>query len=412
MSKIKNINAREILDSRGIPTVEVTLTTEDNISATASVPSGASTGSKEALELRDNDVRYFGKGVLKAIDNVNNILNAKLKGIEVSDQTLIDQLMITLDKTENKSNLGANAILPVSIACLKAAAKEKKLELFQYLNNRKVKIPHAMFNIINGGMHAPNNLDIQEFMIVPFVGKFKENLRAASEIFQELKTLLKNNNFITSVGDEGGFAPEFENNLIALSYIKKSIEQAGYIPGKDVFIALDVAANSFYNENTKTYNYENKNLSIDEMIEVYDEIISKYPILSIEDPFAENDLEGFKKFTAKYKDSIHIIGDDLFVTNKKYLNKGIENNLCNSVLIKPNQIGTFYEMLETICLAKQNSYTTVMSHRSGETNDTYIADFAVGLNIPLIKSGSVNRGERLAKYNRLMEIEEILEKNE
>ncbi len=407
MSKIKDIKAREILDSRGVPTVEVEVITEHN-KAVASVPSGASTGSKEAVELRDNDSRYFGKGVLKAVNNVNTIIRRNLIGIDVTDQKQIDEVMIDLDGTKNKSALGANAILGVSIACLKAASLDNGKEIYSYLNSNGGNIPYPMINIINGGKHADNNLDIQEFMIVPKFKSFKESIRVASEVFRELKTLLKDENLSTSVGDEGGFAPDLKSNAQALGFIKKAIEAAGYIPGKDVYLALDIAASSFYNKENDTYNMENKNLTREELLLYYEELCKNYPIISIEDPFDENDFEGFKMITKLLGNKINIVGDDLFCTNKQLLSFGIENNMCNSILIKPNQVGTFYETLEAIYLAKKHKYTPIISHRSGETNDFYIADIAVALNIPFIKAGSVTRGERLAKYNRLLKIEEEL----
>jgi len=408
MSKIVDIKAREILDSRGYPTIEVEVKTEKGYSGVFSVPSGASTGSKEALELRDNDYRYDGKGVLNAVENVNTILRSSLIGMEVSHQMEIDKKMIELDGTENKSNLGANSILGVSIACLKASANESKKPLYEYLSNREKRIPKVMFNIINGGMHSKNNLDIQEFMIVPKMESFKETLRCASEVFHSLKKLLDNDSLVTSVGDEGGFAPNLEDNKSALNYIIKAIETAGYIPGKNVFLALDVAATTLYNNQTEKYKMDDKLLSREELLDYYIELCSHYPIISIEDPFSEDDYEGFKMITEKLGKGLNIVGDDLFVTNKKELQKGIDNHLCNSILIKPNQIGTFYETLETIVLAHKNKYTTIMSHRSGETTDTFIVDAAVALNIPFIKTGSVSRGERVCKYNRLLQIEEEL----
>ena len=408
MSKIVDIKAREILDSRGCPTVEVEVKTEKGFKGIASVPSGASTGSKEALELRDNDERYFGKGVLKAVNNVNTIIKDAIVGMEVSHQKEIDLKMINLDGTDNKSYLGANAILGVSLACIKAAANETNKEIYEYLNPREKKIPKVMFNIINGGMHSKNNLDIQEFMIVPKKESFKETLRCASEIFHELKKLLDNEGLATSVGDEGGFAPNLENNKSALNYIIKATESAGYKPGKDVFIALDVAASSFYNEQNEKYKIEDKFLNREELLEYYLDLLKNYPIISIEDPFDENDYEGFKLITEKLGKGLNIVGDDLFVTNKKELQNGIDNHMCNSVLIKPNQIGTFLETLETVILAKKNNYVPIMSHRSGETTDTFIIDAAVALNIPFIKTGSVSRGERICKFNRLLKIEEEL----
>ncbi len=408
MSKIVDVKAREILDSRGYPTIEVEIKTEKGYIGISSVPSGASTGTKEALELRDNDERYFGKGVLKAVNNVNTIIKDNILGMDVFHQKEIDTKMIELDGTDNKSNLGANAILGVSLACIKAAALESHKEIYEYLNPREKKIPKVMFNIINGGMHAKNNLDIQEFMIVPKRESFKEGLRCASEVFHELKILLDNEGLTTSVGDEGGFAPNLDNNKSALNYIIKSIESAGYKPGKDVFIALDVAASSFYNSQNEKYKIEDKFLTREELLDYYMDLLKNYPIISIEDPFDENDYEGFRLISEKLGKELNIVGDDLFVTNKKELQHGIDNHLCNSILIKPNQIGTFLETLETVILARKNHYTPIMSHRSGETTDTFIVDAAVALNIPFIKTGSVCRGERICKFNRLLKIEEEL----
>ncbi len=411
MSKITDVVAREILDSRGNPTVEVKVYTEKGSIGVFSVPSGASTGKREALELRDNDERYFGKGVTKAVNNVNNTIKYNLLGKEVEEQKTIDNIMINLDGSENKSNLGANAILGVSVACLKAAALDNGLPLYKYLNKREVHIPFCMFNILNGGKHAANNIDIQEFMIVPKFNTFKESLRAASEVFHALKGILLDKGLNTNVGDEGGYAPDLKNNEEALMIIVKSIETAGYIPGKNIFIALDVAASSFYNNETDTYNIDNTNKTREELLNYYLDIVSKYPVISIEDPFDEEDYEGFKMITEVLGKKISIVGDDLFVTNKELLKKGIEEKMCNAILIKPNQVGSFYETLETIVLAKQNKYTCIMSHRSGETTDTFISDLAVALNIPFMKSGSTSRGERIAKYNRLLEIEEEILKN-
>ena len=411
MSKITDVVAREILDSRGNPTVEVKVYTEKGSVGVFSVPSGASTGKREALELRDNDERYFGKGVTKAVNNVNNTIKYNLLGKEVEEQKTIDNIMINLDGSENKSNLGANAILGVSVACLKAAALDNGLPLYKYLNKREVHIPFCMFNILNGGKHATNNIDIQEFMIVPKFNTFKESLRAASEVFHALKGILLDKGLNTNVGDEGGYAPDLKNNEEALMIIVKSIETAGYIPGKNIFIALDVAASSFYNNETDTYNIDNTNKTREELLNYYLDIVSKYPVISIEDPFDEEDYEGFKMITEVLGKKISIVGDDLFVTNKELLKKGIEEKMCNAILIKPNQVGSFYETLETIVLAKQNKYTCIMSHRSGETTDTFISDLAVALNIPFMKSGSTSRGERIAKYNRLLEIEEEILKN-
>ena len=402
MSKIIDVKAREILDSRGNPTVFVSVKTEMGNVGTFGVPSGASTGKREALELRDNDSRYFGKGVLKAVNNVNTIIKDKLIGEEVSNQKRIDSIMIELDGTPNKSNLGANAILGVSVAVLKAASKDSGIPVYKYLNKREAKLPFCMFNILNGGKHASNNVDIQEFMIVPKFDTFKDSLRAASEVFHSLKDILLDKGHATTVGDEGGFAPDLENNEEALRIIVKSIETAGYIPGRNVFIALDVAASSFYNKQSDTYNFDNTNLTWEELLNYYENIVKNYPIISIEDPFDEDDYEGFKMITTLLGKKISIVGDDLFVTNKECLQMGIDHKAGNAILLKVNQIGTITETLETIVMAKQNKYTCVMSHRSGETTDTFISDLAVALSIPFMKSGSVSRGERLSKYNRLL----------
>jgi len=410
MSKIVDIKASEILDSRGTPTVQVKVFTEKGNIGVAGVPSGASTGTREALELRDNDERFGGKGVLNAVNNVN-VIKDHIIGMEVTQQKVIDELMLKLDGTQNKSNYGANAILGISIACLKAAALDSGLELYEYLNKRDKKLPYAMFNVINGGKHASNNLDIQEFMLVPKFSSIKDCIRAASEIFAQLKSLLIDQGLSVNVGDEGGFAPDLESNEVALSLLVKAISEAGYIPGTNVFIALDVAASSFYNKNNDTYKIDNAQLTREELLDYYIKVVQNYPIISIEDPFDENDYEGFKLMTNALGKKISIVGDDLFVTNKELLKHGIDNGLCNAILIKPNQVGTFYETLETIVLAKQNNYVTIISHRSGETNDTFISDVAVALNIPFIKTGSVTRGERVCKYNRLMEIEDNLSEN-
>ena len=407
--KIKDIFAREILDSRGNPTIEVEMTLDNNIKAVASVPSGASTGSREALELRDNDKsRFNGKGVLKAVNNVNNIIRNELLGKE-ANQKEIDDILLKLDGTENKGNLGANAILSVSLACLKCIAASKNKELYEYVSNNEYSFPIPMINIINGGKHAINNIDIQEFMIVPVVDKMRERIRAGAEVFQSLKKLLSEENYNVGVGDEGGFAPNIENNEMALEFITKAIEKAGYKAGKDIYIALDIAASETYNEDTKTYSIDGKNLTSEQLMDYYKKLIEKYPILSIEDPFYENDFDALKKFTEEMQDKIMIVGDDYFVTNAKYLQKGINLNAGNAILLKANQIGTMSEMFETIKLAKDNNYKTIISHRSGETEDTFIADLAVGLKIPYIKTGSMCRGERICKYNRLMKIEENLE---
>lgn len=408
---IKDIHAREILDSRGNPTIEVDMTLDNGVTATASVPSGASTGSREALELRDKDPkRYEGKGVLQAVSNVNTIIRPALIG-KKADQLSIDNYLIKLDGTENKSNLGANAILAVSLACLKCLAKANDKELYEYVSNRNVTMPIPMINIINGGAHAVNNIDIQEFMIMPVMKSIKERVRAASEVFHTLKKLLSINGFAVGVGDEGGFAPNLNNNTMALDFIMEAIRKAGYKPGEDIFIALDVAASELYDKETNTYKLDGKPFTSEELITFYEKLIDTYPILSIEDPFYENDFETLAKFTSLVGSRIMIVGDDYFVTNEKYLEKGIEMHAGNAILLKANQIGTVSEMIKTIVLAKKNNYKTIISHRSGETEDTFIADLAVGLAIPFIKTGSMCRGERIAKYNRLMRIEEKLKRD-
>ena len=404
MSKIKNIYAREILDSRGNPTVEVELTLESGIKAVASVPSGASTGKNEALELRDNDKnRYHGKGVLKAINNVNNIIKPLLIGKDSLNQEEIDRIMLEKDGTENKEVLGANAILGVSLANLKATAKYKGLELYEYLG-KEYSMPRCMMNILNGGVHASNNLDFQEFMIVPNKEEYHENLRMGSEVFNTLKNVLKERNLLCGVGDEGGFAPQINDAKEALELIKEAITKSGYELGKDINIALDVAASEFYNEED-IYLLEGVKYTKEELVSYYQSLVDKYHIISIEDGMAEEDYEGWKLLTSKLS-NIQLVGDDLFVTNKKLLQKGIDMHIANAILIKLNQIGTVTETLETIKLARDNNYKTIISHRSGETEDNYISDFAVGLNLGQIKTGSMSRGERLSKYNRLLRIEE------
>ena len=408
MSRIKEIKAREILDSRGNPTVEVDVILESGIIGRASVPSGASTGEREALELRDNDPkRYNGKGVLKAIENVK-LIKEKLIGLDSLNQELIDKTMIELDGTKNKSKFGANAILGISMANLKAAANYKKIPLYKYFN-QKISMPRPMMNILNGGMHADNGLDFQEFMIIPEAETFKERLRIGAEIFHELKNVLKENNLNTAVGDEGGFAPNINTNEEALDYIIKAIERANYTPGKDVFLALDVAASEFYEDGIYKLKGENKNLTTSELIEYFENLVKKYPIISIEDPVDQNDWEGFTKITEKLGDKIQLVGDDLFVTNKDYLQKGIDSKAGNAILIKVNQIGTITETIETINLAKENNYKTIISHRSGETEDTTIADLAVGLDLGQIKTGSLSRTDRVCKYNELLRIGENYE---
>ena len=406
MSIIKNIKGREILDSRGNPTVEVDVMLESGIVATASVPSGASTGINEALELRDNNKdRYMGKGVLKAVSNVNEIIKPKLVGMDVLNQRLIDETLLKLDGTENKSKLGANAMLGVSLACLKAAAKYSHKELYEYIGKGTI-IPRPMMNILNGGAHADNGLDFQEFMIIPMTKDFRTNLRMGSEIFHHLKKILTQSGFSTGVGDEGGFAPNINSTEEALNLIIDAIKAANYIPGKDVYLGLDVAASEFYNDSK--YSFEGKAKTSEELIEYYEYLCEKYPIISIEDGMAEDDYHGWRLLTEKLGKKIQLVGDDLFVTNKKLFQKGIDQKLGNAILLKLNQIGTVTETIETILLAKKARYNTIISHRSGETEDTYIADFAVGLNLGQIKTGSLCRSERTAKYNRLLRIEEKL----
>ncbi len=410
MTKIKDIIGREILDSRGNPTVEIDMYLDDGQKVTASIPSGASCGSREALELRDNDSnRYLGKGVLKAVNNINEIIKPRIINQEL-DQINIDKLLINLDGTTNKSNLGANAILAVSLATIKALAVSEHKELYEFLSNGKVTLPIPLINIINGGAHAANSLDIQEFMIVPVMKGFKEKMRCAAEIFQNLKKILKDQKLSTTLGDEGGFAPDLAYNSLALDFIMKAIKESNYIPGKDVFIALDVAASELYNPETNTYRLDNKDFSAGELTKYYLALIKNYPIISIEDPFYENDLENLQKLTLLVGKKVMIVGDDYFVTNSKYLEQAAQTKSGNAIILKANQVGTISEMLQTLIKACEYNYKPIISHRSGETLDTFIADFAVGLNIPFIKTGSMARGERIAKYNRLMYIEEQLKK--
>ena len=403
--KIKNIKGREILDSRGNPTIETDLELENGIIVSASVPSGASTGANEALELRDgDDARYLGKGVLKAVNNVNTVIKEAIVGKELN-QKEIDDLLIKLDGTSNKSKLGANAILSVSLCVMKALAKLEKKPLYSYIGDGK-SMPTAMMNIINGGAHANNGLDIQEFMIVPKQDSFKEKLRCGSEVFNILKRNLEREDYSTSVGDEGGFAPDFKSTTDALDAIVRAIVNAGYAPGKDVCIALDCAATEFYDG--EHYKIDGKILTKDELVEYYIDLAYKYPIISIEDAFAETDIYSIKKLTEEVGDKIMLVGDDYFVTNTEYLQKGIDEKYNNSILLKANQIGTISEMIDTINLAKENNFKTIISHRSGETEDTFISHLAVGLDLGYIKTGSLCRGERVAKYNELLRIEEEL----
>jgi len=409
MSKIKNVTGREVLDSRGNPTVEVDVILESGILGRAIVPSGASTGEREALELRDGGSRYMGKGVQKAVENVNTIIKNAVIGMDSLNQKELDEKMIELDGTKTKSKLGANAILAVSMANLKAAALYEGMPLYKYIGNGS-QLPIAMMNILNGGAHADNPLDIQEFMIVPQRDTMSERIRVGAEIFHHLKKILKDKGMVTAVGDEGGFAPNIGSNEEALELIVEAIKDANYKPGEDVLLALDIAASELYDNGY--YNIEGKKLNISELIAYYEYLVNKYPIWSIEDPVDENDWNGFKLITERLGNKIQIVGDDLFVTNKEYLQKGIDNKCGNAILIKVNQIGTITETLETIELAKKNNYKTIISHRSGETEDTIIAHLAVGLNLGEIKTGSMSRTDRICKYNELMRIEEeIIAKN-
>lgn len=399
--KITNLYAREILDSRGNPTVECELTTE-SFTVRASVPSGASTGTNEALELRDGDSRYHGKGVTKAVNNVNTIIKNALIGKELN-QKVLDNLLLELDGTKNKTNLGANAILSVSLCIMKAIAKSQSKDIYELFDG-PYTMPYPMMNIINGGVHATSSLEIQEFMIVPNQSTFKERLRCGAEVFQTLKSILKQNGFSTSVGDEGGFAPTFKTIEEALDYIMLAIKESGYIPGKDVNLALDAAASEFYKDGKYTIN--KKELTKEELINYYITLTETYPIISIEDAFSEDDIDSIKKLTELIGNKIMLVGDDYFVTNIEYLQKGITEKYNNAILLKANQIGTITEMLETIKLAKNSGFKTIISHRSGETEDTFISQMAVGLNLGYIKTGSLCRGERIAKYNELLRIEE------
>lgn len=415
MSFISSVYAREILDSRGNPTVEVEVLTENGGFGRAMVPSGASTGVHEAVELRDNDKsRYMGKGVEKAVENVNK-LEEKLTYFDVFDQVSIDEFLIKEDGTENKAKLGANAILGISIAVARAAADELGLPLYQYLGGVNGKVlPVPMMNILNGGEHADNNVDIQEFMIMPTGAKsFSQALRMGSEVYHNLKNVLKDKGLSTGVGDEGGFAPNLKSNTEALDVILEAIERAGYKPGKDIVLAMDVAASEFYNSETKEYYMkgENRKFSSDELVDFYKELVEKYPIYSIEDGLAEDDWDGWKTLTEKLSEKVQLVGDDLFVTNTKRLKKGIELGVSNSILIKLNQIGTVTETLDAIELAKRHNMTAVVSHRSGETEDSTISDLVVATNAGMIKTGPPARSERVAKYNELLRIEDMLGNN-
>lgn len=406
MSKIIDVVGREILDSRGYPTVEVDVILENGIIGRASVPSGASTGKREALELRDGGRRYMGKGVTKAVRNINGPLKKLIVGYDAYDQMGIDNLLYKAN-AEAKKPYGANATLAISLAILKASAQTARRTIYDYVGNGR-KIPVPMMNILNGGKHADNNLDIQEFMIIPEAKKIKDRVRMGAEIFHNLKKILKEKGLNTNVGDEGGFAPDLKNNEEALKLIIKAIKKAGYKPGEEVNIALDVAASELYEDGK--YHLNNKTYTIDKLIEYYSKLIEKYPIVSIEDPVDQDDWKGFKKITEVLGDKIQIVGDDMFTTNTIYLNIGIKAQAGNAIIIKPNQIGTITQMLDTINLAKANNYKTIMSHRSGETEDTTIVDLAVGLGVDEIKVGSLSRTDRVAKYNQLMRIGEEVKK--
>jgi len=421
-NKIKKIEALEVLDSRGNPTVQVTVELNNRTLGTAIVPSGASTGRFEAFELRDNDERrYEGKGVLKAVGNVNKILNKELNGLSVFEQEKIDKLMIEIDGTKNKSHLGANAILGVSLAIANAAAKAAGLALYEYFRNlynpkiKKFRIPTPVINIINGGKHGNTNINIQEFWIIPIKAKiFAEKLRQASEIFHKLGDLLKAIGLDTDLGNEGGYSPMFESHRQVFDLLYQAVKSSGYSPGKDIVFGIDAGASEFYDENTKTYNLklENEKFSAEELIDYYLDLMNDYPLQAIEDPFDEEDWAAWQQFTAEHyikSNDIKIVGDDLFVTNPKRLKKGIELKVANTILIKPNQIGTLTETLQTVRLAQENNYKIIVSHRSGETSDTTIADLAVAVNADYIKTGSTARGERTAKYNRLLNIEQKIQ---
>ncbi|AHC13623.1 phosphopyruvate hydratase [Salinispira pacifica] len=415
MSLIEYVEAREILDSRGNPTVEVDVILEDGSFGRAAVPSGASTGEHEAVELRDGDKkRYMGKGVLKAVENVNNTVAAEIEGLDALDQVEIDRTMIELDGTENKGKLGANAILGVSLATARAAADFLGQPLFKYLGPyHTTLLPVPMANIINGGSHADNSVDFQEFMVMPVgADSFRQAMRMTAEIFHNLKKILKDKNYATSVGDEGGFAPNLKSNEEALEVIMQAIEKAGYKPGEDVFIALDPASSEFYNKESGKYELKwstGDKLSSSEMADYWADWAKRYPIISIEDGMAEDDWDGWKDLTDKIGDKVQLVGDDLFVTNTSRLSTGIEKGIANSILIKVNQIGTLTETYEAVEMAKRAGYTSIISHRSGETEDSFIADLVVGLETGQIKTGSMSRSDRLAKYNQLMRIEDMLE---
>lgn len=414
MAIITYVHARQILDSRGNPTVEVDIVCEDGSSGRAAVPSGASTGAHEAVELRDGDAsKYLGKGVLKAVENVNSKIAEEIIGMEVTEQAAIDRMMIALDGTPNKANLGANAILAVSLAVAKAAAASTGQSLYNYVGGVNARmLPVPMMNILNGGSHADNSIDFQEFMVMPFgASSFSEALRMGTEVFHHLKAVLKSKGYATNVGDEGGFAPNIKSNEEAIETVLLAIEKAGYTPGKDMWIAMDAAASEFYDEKTKTYVFhksDNRKLTSAEFVDYWADWTEKYPIISLEDALHEDDWEGWELLTKKIGDKVQLVGDDLFVTDKGRVGKGIKQGVANSVLIKVNQIGSLTETIETVQLAQINGYTCVMSHRSGETEDATIADLAVALSTGQIKTGSASRSDRMAKYNQLLRIEEAL----
>ena len=413
MSYIAQIHARQILDSRGNPTVEVDVVTQTGTLGRAAVPSGASTGKYEAVELRDNDQgMYMGKGVLKAVQNINTVLNEELNGAYIMDQTSIDRAMLALDGTANKSNLGANAILGVSLACAKAAAEESGIPLFKYIGGVNANVlPIPMMNILNGGSHADNKIDIQEFMVMPVGARsFSEGLRMGTEVFHHLKEVLKSKGHSTNVGDEGGFAPNLGSNEEAIETVLMAIEKAGFKPGDDMHIALDAASSEFYNAESKMYEFESTGVkkTSSEMVSYWKDWTNKYPILSIEDGLDEDDWKGWSELTAAVGDKVQIVGDDLFVTNTERLKRGIEEKSANSILVKVNQIGSLTETINAVDMANRASFTSVMSHRSGETEDNTIADLAVALNTGQIKTGSASRSDRMAKYNQLLRIEEML----
>lgn len=408
---IETVKAREIFDSRGNPTVEEDVILSDGSLGRAEVPSGASTGDREAVELRDGGDYLMGKGVMKAVRNVNTEINNTLKGVSPFDQAKVDKLMIDLDVTPNKSRLGANAILGVSMAVARAAAKSQGIPLYRYLGGVDIELPQPFFNVINGGVHADSGIDVQEFLLTPVKrDNFRDGVEKIANTYHTLKSVLSKEGYETAVGDEGGFAPKLGSTEAAIEMLYRAIKEAGYVPGEEIAIALDPASSEFYNDNTKKYSFEGKELSSNEMLIYYQELVRKYSaIISIEDGFSEHDWEGFKKMTEKMGDKIQLVGDDIFVTNPAIFSEGINKKVANSILIKLNQIGTVSESIETIKMARANGYTTMISHRSGETGDTFIADFAVAMNAGQIKTGSMARSERVEKYNQFLRIEEELE---